>query len=126
MAENTNMKLTVEAWADIVIERWEQKIRRSGVYHTGKLVQSFSQMVRTQANGNPDLIQFAFGYYGRFVDMGVGRGVPYDRVHLSNRRAKPWYSKTFFSQLEKLKEILEEKYGLKAQYSIIQEIKNME
>ncbi len=120
------MKLTVEAWADIVIERWEQKIRRSGVYHTGKLVQSFSQMVRTQANGNPDLIQFAFGYYGRFVDMGVGRGVPYDRVHLSNRRAKPWYSKTFFSQLEKLKEILEEKYGLKAQYSIIQEIKNME
>ncbi len=126
MAENTEVRLTLETWADIVIERWEKKIYRLGIRRSGKLVQSFSQMVRTQANGNPQWIRFAFNHYGRFVDMGTGRGVSHESVQLSNRRARPWYSKTFFSQLEKLKDILEEKYGIKAQYSIIQEIKKTE
>jgi hypothetical protein len=31
--------------------------------------------VQTQANGNPELIIFTFEYFGKFVDMGVGRGV---------------------------------------------------
>jgi hypothetical protein len=59
--------------------------------------------VNSQANGNPERITFAFNYYGRFVDMGVSRGINYEKVEFSNRKAKPWYSKTFFGQLEKLK-----------------------
>lgn len=122
MAENTDLRLTAEAWANIVIERWERKIERLRIGHSGQLVRSFTQHVRAQADGRVDLIQFAFEYYGKFVDMGVGRGVPFDKVEVSNRRAKPFLSKTFFSQLEKLKDILADKYGQKAQITIVNEI----
>ena len=125
MAENTNLKLTVEAWADIVIERWETKIQRLNIRHTGKLADSFHQHVQTQANGNPELIVFTFEYYGKFVDMGVGRGVTFEQVEFSNRRPKAWYSKVFFSQLEKLKDILSEKYARKGQLTILTGIENV-
>jgi hypothetical protein len=119
MAENTNIGLTVERWADIVIERWERKIERLKIGHSGKLSESFYHHVKTQANGDPEFIVFTFEYYGKFVDMGVGRGVKIADVESSNRRPKSWYSKTFFSQLEKLKEILADKYATKAQLAII-------
>jgi hypothetical protein len=122
MAENTNLGLTVEAWADIVIERWEQKIERLNIGSSGQLIKSFYHTVQTQSNGNPELIVFTFEYYGKFVDMGVGRGVTIEEVEFSNRRPKAWYSKTFFSQLEKLKELLAEKYARKSQLAIITEI----
>jgi hypothetical protein len=122
MAENTDLGITVEAWAKIVIERWERKIQQLKIYQTGKLVNSFTQFVNTQAGGNPDKIVFAFEYYGKFVDMGVGRGVKLGEVETSSRKAKPWYSKTFWSQFEKLKEIMVDKYQIKGQMSIITEI----
>lgn len=122
MAENTDLRLTAEAWANIVIERWERKIERLRIGHSGQLVRSFTQHVRAQADGRVDLIQFTFEYYGKFVDMGVGRAVRIDKVEFSNRRAKPFLSKTFFSQLEKLKDILADKYGQKAQITIVNEI----
>ncbi len=56
--------------------------------------------------------------------MGVGKGVPHAKVELSNRKAKPWYSKTFYSQLMKLSEILQVKYREKAQMVIISEIES--
>lgn len=124
MADNTNLGLTVEAWADIVIERWERKIERLKIGHSGTLSKSFYHHVKTQSNGNPELITFTFEHYGKFVDMGVGRGVTIAEVESSNRRPKPWYSKSFFSQIEKLKELLAGKYESKAQLAIITNIEN--
>ncbi|WP_319228360.1 hypothetical protein [Draconibacterium orientale] len=126
MADNTNLGLTVEAWADIVIERWEQKIERLNIGSSGQLIKSFYHTVQTQANGNPELIVFTFEYYGKFVDMGVGRGVTIEEVEFSNRRPKAWYSKVFFSQLEKLKELLAEKYARKAQLQILINVEKMD
>jgi hypothetical protein len=74
MTENTNLGLTVEAWADFIMDRWETKIERLKIGHSGNLAKSFYQHVQTQANGNPELIIFTFEYFGKFVDMGVGRG----------------------------------------------------
>lgn len=122
MADNTNLALTVEAWAAIVVERWERKIQQLKIYHSGKLVNSFVHFVNTQAGGNIDKIVFAFEYYGKFVDMGVGRGVKLGEVEASNRTAKPWYSKNFWSQFLKIKEILVEKYQIKGQLTIINSI----
>lgn len=122
MAENTNLGITVEAWAKIVIERWEQLIVLRKIIRTQKLLNSFTHFVNTQAGGNPDKIIFAFEYYGKFVDMGVGSGVVYDDVSTSNRKPKRWYSKTFWSQLQVLKDILAEKYAIKAEMTIIHEI----
>jgi hypothetical protein len=121
MAENTNIKLTVEAWAKIVIERWEQKIEMLKIGHSGKLADSFYQNVITQADGNPEKIEFAFEYYGKFVDMGVGRGVPLGKVESENnyRKRKPWYSPIFFGQVKELAKILAEKYAYHAQLGIV-------
>ncbi|NQU54154.1 MAG: hypothetical protein HQ522_16625 [Bacteroidetes bacterium] len=124
MGQNTDLGLTVEAWAEIVIERWETKIERLKIGHTGQLVKSFHQHVQAQANGVPELITFTFEYYGKFVDMGVGRGVTHEEVEFSNRRPKAWYSKVFFSQLIKLSELLAEKYERKSQMAIVTEVNN--
>ena len=127
MSDNQNISLTVEAWAKIVIERWELEMARAGVRGTGKLLNSFMYTIHSQANGNPELIQFAFNYYGKFVDMGVGRGVTLDTAETTKRKPKPWYSKVFWSQFQKLKELMVEKYQIKSTMSIITEIekKNM-
>ena len=125
MAENTNLGITVDAWAKIVVERWEHKILQLGIRSTGKLLNSFQHFINTQAGGNPDKITFAFEYYGKFVDMGVGRGVKLEAVEISNRRAKPWYSKTFWSQFEKLKDLMVQKYEIKGQMKIITEVEKL-
>ena len=130
MSENTNIGITVESWAKIVIERWEQKIQalRIGRYSSGKLLASilandFSRQIQRDANGNPEKIIFAFEYYGKFIDMGVGRGVKMDKVEGSNRKRKPWYSKVFFGQVKELSRILAEKYAQKGQLSIVTSFK---
>jgi hypothetical protein len=119
--ESHSIYLTVDEWAKIVIERWERKISQLGIYHTGKLLNSFTHFINTQANGDPEKITFAFQFYGKFVDMGVGKGKKHN-VEVTNRRAKPWYSKVFWSQFMVLKEILAEKYSMTGQILIITEI----
>ena len=54
--------------------------------------------------------------------MGVGRGFSIGEVEFSDRRRKPWYSKTFFSQVKKLGEILSVKYSEKAKAVIVENI----
>ncbi|WP_372772094.1 hypothetical protein [Mangrovibacterium sp.] len=126
MADQTNIGLTVEAWAEIVIDKWETMIARLHIGHSGNLINSFTHHVITQSGGNPELIEFTFEYYGKFVDMGVGRGVTIGEVEFSDRRRKPWYSKTFFSQVKKLGEILGEKYARKGQAVIIENLEKKE
>lgn len=74
MAENLNLRLTLDAWADIVIKNWVAKIMALQVYDTFALARSFEHHVWANANGDPQKVEFAFMYYGRFVDMGVGEG----------------------------------------------------
>lgn len=139
MSDNTNLALTADAWVKIVIERWENKIKELNIKHTGKLLDSFHHFINTQANGDPEKITFTFEFYGKFVDMGVGRGMPHGsrnqlgdsyyskrnnlgQLHSYSRKPKPWYSKVFWSQFQKLKVIVHEKYNQKAQMAIITEI----
>ncbi|HZK94363.1 MAG TPA: hypothetical protein VFC67_09165 [Prolixibacteraceae bacterium] len=122
MADNTNLSLTVDAWAKIVIERWENKIVRLRIHNTGNLAKSFAIHVFTQSNGDPDKIEFAFNYYGKFSDMGVGTGITAGEAGSGNRKKKPWYSKVFFGQVKQLGVILRSKYEYKAQLTIITNI----
>lgn len=121
MADNTNLSLTVEAWAKFVVERWENKIARLGIHRTGNLANSFAIHIFTQASGDPEKIEFVFNYYGKFSDMGVGNGVSYGDGS-GKRKKKPWYSKVFFGQVKQLGEILRSKYEYKAQLTIITNI----
>jgi hypothetical protein len=101
-------------WANIVIERWEEKIMQLGIGSTNTLINSFTQQVITDSNGNPELIVFAFEYYGKFIDMGVGRGTSLGEVISSNRTAKAWHNKIFVRELAIMSSLIADHYGTKA------------
>ena len=63
MNENTNISLTVEAWADIVIKEWIKKCEALKINNTGLLINSFVNTIYTAANGDPRRIVFAFEWY---------------------------------------------------------------
>ena len=133
--ENTDLKVTLEAWADIVLELWQEKIDRLNIGVSWQLVDSLVQHIISEAGGNISMIEFAFNYYGKFVDMGVGNGVDLgsvgdlktERRLVGNetgnkRRPKPWYNKTLYSQTQRLVEILAEKYARKGLIAIIENV----
>lgn len=122
MSENTQLSETVLAWADIVIRNWEEKIHKLHVTDSYQLLNSFQHHVVLNANGDPLLVEFAFNFYGKFADMGVGKGTNLVEQGNGLRKVKPWYSKTFFSEVKKLGEILAEKYARNAALIIVENI----
>ncbi len=122
MADNLELNETVKAWAEIVLEIWDDKIIKYQVMDTVSLANSLTHHVITAANGNPELVQFFFNYYGKFVDMGVGKGTDLQHASFTNRKKKPWYSKPFFSQVIKLSQILAGKYANKAAMAIVENV----
>jgi len=113
-----------EAWAKITIIKWKKKIASNRIGDTGSLLRSFKYNVLASAQGNVLKITLIFEYYGRFVDMGVGKGVKIGDVKESavsrklsgkmlgnRRRPKKWYSKTFHAEVMKLSEIFAKEYG---------------
>lgn len=128
MNTNTNISLTVEAWADIVIKEWLNKIDALGINKTGPLVNSFESTVFTAANGDPNKVAFLLEYYYKMVDYGVGKGINLsDRdgliaAGLTKRRPKPFFSDVFYKQLAVLRHLLEDKYAMKAENLIVQNI----
>jgi hypothetical protein len=125
------------AWAQITIKRWRKKIDRMriGQHSSGELFRSFQYNVLASARGDVQKIEFAFRYYGKFVDMGVGRGTKLSDQPMSQgmrklsgkllgmkRVPKKWYSKTFYAETQKLIEILQEEYGHRGQVIISENI----
>ena len=128
MGRNTNLKLTLEAWADIVIKQWEAKIIKKNIIDTSALLNSFSHHIFTNAGGDPERIEFAFLYYGKMVDMGVGNGVEYQNLeamqgaNMTKRKKKSWYKGTWYFQIDRLVVILEEKFARKGGLAITESI----
>lgn len=132
MAENLNTAITVEAWAEITIKEWQNKIKELEIGEsknsTGQLLASFYHHVKTSADGIPEYINFAFEYYGRMVDWGVGRGVSIEnRENLvlaegTRRVQKPWFSKVFAFHIKRLAEIMAEKYAQQAAVVVINDL----
>ncbi len=113
-----------EAWAKITIIKWKKKLTSNRIGDTGTLLRSFKYNVLASAQGDVLKITLLFEYYGRFVDMGVGKGVKIGDVKESaasrklsgkmlgnRRRPKKWYSKTFHAEVMKLSEIFAKEYG---------------
>jgi hypothetical protein len=112
---------TLEAWAKIVIERFELKITHLKIGSRGELLKSFASQLYADSGGDVSKIVFGFLYYGRFTDMGVGKGVKIGQAGVgNNRRVKPWYAKVFFGQVYKLGKILAEKTGQQAQIAVFE------
>lgn len=93
-------------------ERLRGNIAEQHIGHEGDLDDSF----RTSVTGKTGSLRFNF--YGRFVDMGVGKGVTLaelqsgrqvtdDRKGLtSRRRAKVWFSKQYVYERRRLTELM--------------------
>jgi len=126
--QTSKSKLTereiAEAWAKITIIKWKEKLASNKIGDAGTLLKSFKYNVLASAQGNVLKISLLFEYYGRFVDMGVGKGVKIGDVKESaasrklsgkmlgnRRRPKKWYSKTFHAEVMKLSEIFAKEYG---------------
>ncbi len=124
-----------QAWAKITIIKWKKKLASNKIGDTGTLLKSFKYDVLASAQGNVLKITLLFEYYGRFVDMGVGKGVKIGDVKESitsrkldgkmlgnRRRPKKWYSKTFHAEVMKLSEIFAKEYGHRGVIAITENV----
>ncbi|MGI4833267.1 MAG: hypothetical protein ACRYFK_07380 [Janthinobacterium lividum] len=114
-------------WLDITVERFVANIRRLRIGQTGALLASFRQEVIGEAGSDQLRLRLSYALYGKFVDMGVGRGMGaggrkgddgYDRVRNGRgqlrryqRRQKKWYSTEMAHQTHRLSELLLDLYG---------------
>lgn len=90
---------TVKAWAEITLKIWRDKIIVLKLWRTGDLYNSLKNTLFVAAGNDVQKIEFSFKLYGIFVDILLGR----------NR--KEWYSRVFYREVMRLREILVEKYG---------------
>lgn len=125
-----NLKGTYETFLKIAIERFrkEQDKKVYGTRNRGKrklvrtksLYNSFDSRLSMSGSGL-DVLKIDFLLYGRFIDMGVGRGVNMNhallrkryKIHQPDVPRKPlkWYSKRKTSEQKRLGEILTAQYG---------------
>lgn len=97
-----NIEPNVRRWAEITLSQFEKKAQALGI-HDGALIKSFQTHLLWHSAGNLQKVQFMYNYYGKFVDMGVGRGVKLTDTDKGKRVAKPWFTKTFYKEVEILK-----------------------
>lgn len=102
-----------DAWAKMMVTIWQDKIIKLNVRDTGELLKSFMLSVVPQSGGDINKIQFSYLYYGRMVDMGVGRGVTQGNFADTGlkRKSKGWYNKSFYHSVKVLSEKRAALYG---------------
>ena len=118
MKQTVEISVTVAAWAEIVIKEWVKRAAALGISAGDPVsLQRFYHHIVVQADGDPVKIEFAFDFYLKFVNWGVGRGVTIeDRDTLvlagkTTRRPRAWYDDVVPKQLTILGHLLAEKYG---------------
>lgn len=113
-------------WLDITITRFIENMRQLRINDTGALMASFQKQVVGSAEGRLQL-RLSYALYGKFVDMGVGRGMAagvrrgddgYDRVRRTRgqlrrhtRKPRNWYSRELSYQTKRLAELMLDLYG---------------
>lgn len=120
--EQIAKRSTVEAWARIAIIKFQKAIESKKIIDTRHLFNSFKKELRDNG-GDVQAVLLKFAMYGRYRDMGVGRGMKaYERktnkanliaaksyganVSYVSRQPKRWYNKTRIRETLKLQEIL--------------------
>lgn len=113
-------------WLDITISRFIDNMRKLRIQDTGTLMASFQQQVVGSAEGRLQL-RLSYALYGKFVDMGVGRGMGagitkkddgYDRIRRNRgqlrrhtRKPRDWYGREMGYQTKRLSELMLDLYG---------------
>lgn len=117
----------IQDWARYTAERLQRSIKKRGIGHSGDLSYSILYRLSAIANGDISSAIHEFNYYGKFVDMGVGRGQKIENVKSNGdiirmagegRRPKKWFSKTYYAEVAELRNLLLIKYGETAAQNI--------
>ncbi len=108
----------LRAFMPVFVERLRRNIDTMNIGHEGDLDDSFRFNVR---KGNSVVsANLSFNFYGRFVDMGVGKGTTLverqtgrllfeGRAGTGNKRKpKPWFSPQYVFEKDRLAEITAE------------------
>ncbi|MFA9219889.1 MAG: hypothetical protein ACEQSL_01740 [Sediminibacterium sp.] len=114
----------VEAWARVAVEHLHTRMDKLKIGVTAQLRESLKYRLVRGANGMIDRVTFSFNLYGRYVDMGVGKGVSSGhlkevRVYRraiglkglgpnAHRRPKKWANKGFTAEFHRLQELMQE------------------
>lgn len=110
----------IEDWAKFTAERLQKSIEKRGIGVTGSLKYSILYDLMSAAGGEIGSTKHEFNYYGKFVDMGVGKGQKIEDVKSNGdlimfgsatRSPKKWYSETMYAEIAILKDLLAVKYG---------------
>jgi hypothetical protein len=127
-------------WLTIAVERFQNSLKKNKVGVSEKLFNSFLTNIIQGSAGNISKIEILFLFYGRYVDMGVGKGFPIGgrktfkdfnkyrnqsgKLHSVRRKPKKWYSKTKAFEIGKLTEILAEQYGMQTAKAVESALEN--
>lgn len=98
-------------FAKETIRLFQESIRKKKIRFKGRLEESFTYEIQNFAGGNVTKIKILYEYYGRFVNLGVGRGQSLDAVKDNStlnqlagkkgRRAKRWKDQIWREQRQK-------------------------
>jgi len=118
----------VKNWAEIAIDKFHEALDDFDIGKLdGNLWKSLAYEL-VQSGGDIERVLIKFRQYGRFVDMGVGRGVPIGargtaafaasrkengQLKRYGRKPKHWYSTTKTREVGMLRYILIKEYGKK-------------
>ena len=118
---------TLSKWSYITINELKLSMA-SNKMHLGDLYRSFTRKMDIGSDGMPTRVTIGFMFHGRFVDMGVGKGVKMediksnrevyrnlsraDRAGKKLRKPKKWYSPVMYYEYQRAAEILAGKYGI--------------
>ena len=114
------MKKLVSDWALYTIERLQKSTDKRKVGVTGSLRYSLLYHLSAMADGGVSGVKLNFNYYGKFVDMGVGRGQKIEDVKSNRevynlvgggRKPKKWFSRTLYAEVLELRNLMAKKYG---------------
>ena len=141
MAQNTlferiNIRGYVDGWARVTIELWKKQLRKKRIGITKELENSFQKELKLKGTELAEVV-IKFKMYGRFLDMGVGKGISANergsnrqnrnasraygaRVSFSSRRDKRWLNKIKTAQSYRLSELLAQR----SSETVIQDFNN--
>jgi len=120
---NTNTVITATIWAEILIEKFMDKVRKLGITDQNQLINSFTHEVIANSNGDVSRVELAYLLYAKFVDMGVGKGVKLSQVGKKGSRvARAWFNPVFWPQFKRLVQLLAQKQAQKGVILLIDSI----
>ena len=124
-ATDEDRKKYQEAWAEMMVTIWREKIERLHVIDTYSLHQQIKDNVVTSSD-SISTIQHKFLEYGIYQDLGVGNGYSKDNganLEILNpvyraehnmgepRKPRVWFSRSYFASVMILKEQMAYMYG---------------